>query len=115
VIEQRGQVVLDIAFISKTGPESLFERIAGQCLLTGFVQSVADPASRASMGRWLLLEKRVILFVRGGFMGGWTVADVAEAVKSGARVIFATTGPLPDELRPYSHTKFPPTPGSFLK
>jgi len=110
-IEEQGFVILGLPPKSASVPNSIFAAVAAACLRMGYDSSpTASEDSLIPIGRWLLAEKLVILFV-GLSMGGWSPPDLAEALKVGARVIFASPEPLPPELAEFPRTVFPPVTG----
>lgn len=112
-IEQEGRVVLGLATASKAaGLESIFAAVAAACLRMGFDQtSVPGENLLIPIGRWLLSEQRVILFGDWLSAGGFTWTEIAEALEAGARLIFVTPEPLPNEFQNFPHLTFPPPTG----
>lgn len=122
VLEREGTAVVNIANHPKM--VSVFDAIASNCMLKGFDQAIGGPEQWAPLGRWLLAHKsetsrgpsraagdlsehRVVLYVDWQGMFGWTVADLVEAIKAGARVIVAKPESLPPELEVYPHSVSP--------
>ena len=105
-LEGDGAVVINLAAYPKG--EGVFADTAVSCMLTGYQQSTGPKEQWLPIGEWLLHEQRVILFVNGQAMYGWTMDDVLEALNAGARVIIANLDELPADFAAFQPMLFFP-------
>jgi hypothetical protein len=99
VLERDGTVLM--TFSGSEPNMTLFAKVAWNCMLDGF-DEVAVPLRWEPLGRWMLRRGRVILYVDWENAKGLQIEELREAIEAGARVIVASRGPLPPELKDFS-------------
>ena len=105
VLERDGTAVVALA----QGPDrnaSVFTSVAWNCMLDGF-DEVGKPNLWEPLGRWQLKRGRVILYVDLEDSSDELIEDLREAITAGARMIIATRGKLPSELKDINVTTVP--------
>ena len=107
-LEHDGRVVLNLGAQIKKDP--IFASVSMGCMLNGFGQTTGSPDLWAPLGRWLLSEGRVVLYVDWEGKGGWTSSEVVELLDVGARVIILISGALPLELKDFPQKGFSAPP-----
>jgi hypothetical protein len=105
VLEADGTVVVTL---SRTGGEtSLYANVGSLCMLTGFDQAYGGPDRFEPLGKWLLGQGRVILYIDWDSTRGWQPAELMKASNIGARMIITKPGSLPEGLEGMTFTTAP--------
>jgi hypothetical protein len=108
VLEVDGTVVLTLS-PARAVNTSLYAYVASTCMLTGFDQSYGGPDRWEPLGKWLLRQDRVILYIDWDSRRGWEPAELMKASGLGTRMIIVKPGSLPDGLEGITFLTAPTT------
>lgn len=103
-LERDGRVVLSLG--KQVG--SVLAFVAAECMSKGFGQLKGGPELWTPLSRWLLSERRVLLYVDWQSPFSPSLENIVEIFNAGARVIVTNISSLPTELESFDHIRFPP-------
>ena len=92
VIEVNGDVVLKLP---ASGDASIAANVAATCMLQGYDQAHGGPDTWEPLGKWMLKEGRIYLYVNWDEAPNWDPKGLREATQLGARLIVVKPGALP--------------------
>jgi hypothetical protein len=97
VLEQNGAVVLTPQQLSsRISNNFIAAGIGATCMLLGFDQSFGGPNQWEPIGKWLLAQGRIFLFVDCKNRFSWEASDIIKATQLGARIVLVNPGSLPE-------------------
>ncbi|HEX5886863.1 MAG TPA: hypothetical protein VFY67_20140, partial [Pyrinomonadaceae bacterium] len=96
VLESNGAVVLTPPQLVRTSDKvSVAADIGLNCMLIGYDQALGGPDQWEPIGKWLLANDRIFLFVDWTHPSNWEASDLMKASRLGARIIMVNPGSLP--------------------
>lgn len=95
VLESSGAVVLTVPQLARTSDHiSVAADIGLTCMVTGYDQAYGGQDRWEPIGKWLLANDRIFLFVDWAYHT-WEASDLMKASRLGGRIILVNPGSLP--------------------
>ena len=96
VLESNGAVVLTPPQLVRTSDNmSVAADIGLNCMLIGYDQALGGHDQWKPIGKWLLANDRIFLFVDWNHPSQWEASDLMKASQLGGRIIMVNPGSLP--------------------
>ena len=97
VLEENGAVLLTLLQLSpRTSGISIAADIGSTCMRLGFDQAVGGPDQWEPLGKWLLAQGRIFLFVDWQQTFTWAASELVKASRLGARIVLVKPDSLPE-------------------
>jgi hypothetical protein len=112
VLELNGDVVLTLSQLARTSDKvSIAADIGLTCMLIGYDQAYGSPDQWEPIGKWLLANDRIFLFVDWIQSSTWKASDLMKASRLGGRIIMVNPRSLPPGFEGIQFVTAPlPTP-----